>query len=126
MSAPTIHPITSAAWVESITIAAGATGLSPEIDLGGGTLFALELPAGWVSADVTFMAATSPGGTYRSVVGDDGVEVKATVGAGDKIVPLANVAVHLAALRWVKIRSGTFGVPVNQTGAPTINLLAKG
>lgn len=129
MAPPIINPETSATWVETVAIAAGASGLSPEIDLGGGTLVAISIPPEWVTADITLMAADAPGGTYRDVYDDAGVEVKLTVGApgsGGKIVAVSSAAGAIATLRAIKLRSGTTALAVNQTGAPTVKLLLKG
>jgi hypothetical protein len=100
-------------------IAAGATGLSAAIDTNASRLAAIYIPAGWVAADITVLASID-GTTYTNVYDSAGDEYTITVTGASTVVlvPL----VDFLGLRFIKLRSGTASVPVNQTGAPTLTL----
>jgi hypothetical protein len=103
----------------TVTIANGAA-LSNAIDLGDGELYAIFMPAGWTAAAVTFAAATSLAGTYNLVENAAGTELSlATPGASD-VITLDPEAFR--GLRFIKIRSGTAGTPVNQGAERVITL----
>jgi len=110
--------------VKTITIANGAS-LGDEIDVEGYTLFAIEMPATWTAANLTFEAASTSGGTFLQIVDDGGTEVVVTASAS-VIIGLDAKAPELAALRFIKLRSGTKATPVNQAAARTIKLICKG
>ncbi len=110
----------------AVPIPAGATGLSGEIEIRRFSLFAVDVPAGWITATViTFQASPTSGGTFLNVYDDAGNEVSVTV-AASRAVSLDSVALKLAPFRYIKIRSGTAASPVNQTNGPTLTLIAKG
>ena len=92
--------------IEAI-IPSGATGLSGEIDLAGNILVAIQMPATWVSASLTFQASLDGGNTYGNVFQDDGTEFTLLAVAGIVIV------IRTPAEWWhgakIKIRSGTSG-----------------
>jgi len=101
------------------TIAESAS-LSGEINLKGGRLFAIVMPAAWTTANLTFQAATLQGGTYNDVYDEDGTEVAVTAAASRLII--------LEPARWLgvrnlKVRSGTTGTPVNQAAARSVILI---
>ena len=115
------------AQVISLTVpaaadSAGATGLSESVNTADRQIAALEISATWVTAAITFAAASSDGGTYKPVYGPDGSEVSITVTAG-AISPLTGN--ELAALTFIKVRSGSVGAPVAQATARAINLILK-
>jgi hypothetical protein len=115
-------------YVRTVSIAAGATGLSGEIDLEGASLMAISMPAAWTPANITFQAASAlaaNGGVYQDVYDDSGSEVVVTAAAAHIITVDLN-ALKLAALRYIKIRSGTTATPVDQTTPRTITLILKG
>jgi hypothetical protein len=107
-----------------VTIPNGAAGLSTEYDLGGAELMAILMPATWVAANITFQASNQFGGTYYDLYDDAGSEVVVTA-AQQRCISCDSVAMKLAPLRWIKIRSGTTAVPVNQTADRYITLLTK-
>jgi hypothetical protein len=101
--------------------------LSGAIDLSDYALAGLIIPAAWTAASITFVAAESQGGAYGPVYDDAGTEVtiaSASVVASRVIVNKA-VLEQLAALRWVKIRSGTASAAVNQGADRAIIVLLK-
>lgn len=105
----------------AVTIANG-TALSSAVDLYGGQLVGVQMPAAWTAAALTFQGSYD-GTTFGNVKGTDGTEVSWTVAAGEVIR-----AFHYEAfwgLRHLKVRSGTAGTPVNQTAERTLQLLVR-
>ena len=98
--------------------------LSGAIDLGSASLLAIAMPAAWDAAKLTFQASDSLAGTYQNVYDDAGFEVTVTAAAA-RVIAVDVAALKLGALRYVKIRSGTAAVAVNQTAARTLTLLVK-
>lgn len=94
----------------SVTISTAANGLSGAINVGGGTLAAIQMPATWTAAGMTFQASID-GDTFNSVYGSTGNEINYTV-AANRIITF-DPAFWLG-LRQIKIRSGTSGTPVAQ------------
>ena len=103
---------------------ANAASLSGEIDLEGFKLMALLMPGAWTAAALTFQASDVAGGTFLDVYDDAGTEVTATV-AASRAIGLDAILPELAAIRFLKIRSGTTGTPVNQAAARTLTLVLK-
>lgn len=125
------NPITSANAVPTagitttitVTISSG-TALSAEIDLGSYQLAAIQMPTAWDAANISFQATTASGGTYQDLYNDGGNEV-VVVAAASRCIAVNAAAMSLAPLRYIKIRSGTTGTPVNQTATRTIILILK-
>lgn len=93
-----------------VTISNGQS-LSGPVDMGAGRLFAIVMPAAWTAANLTFQA--SPDGvTYSNVFDSTGTEVTFTAAASQYIINA--VPVEWIGVRYVKVRSGTSGTPVNQ------------
>ena len=103
------------------TIANGAS-VSGEIDLGGSSMQMLLMPATWTAASITFQVFETTGGTARSAYDDSGSEIVVTT-AASRAVP---VPAELAGARFIRIRSGTVGTPVNQGGDRIITVILKG
>lgn len=97
--------------------------LSGEIDLSFARRIAIEMPAVWTAADLTFQAASASGGTFKDVYDDAGTEVTVKASAG-QVVSLLN-AQKLSALRYVKIRSGKTGAVVAQAAERALNVIIK-
>lgn len=110
--------------IKTVTIAAGATGLSGEVDIEGYQLAAVQMSSQWQTADITFQAATASGGTFQSVYNDGGTEVSIKA-AASQCVGIATAAAALAPLRFIKLRSGTAQTPVDQTASRTLTLILK-
>lgn len=108
--------------VLTATIALGASE-SGVIDLEGYQLTALHMSAAWDTAVISFLSAPTIDGTYQPVYAD-GIEVTEPVAAG-RCCPISANAVGLASLRFIKLRSGTAGVPVVQTAERVITLALK-
>ena len=97
------------------TIASGATGLSAAVDLREyGTLIGISMPGTWVAANLTFQTSADGGTTYQNFYDSVGNEYTVTAAASRNI--MINAADFLG-VRYLKIRSGTSGTPVNQTAS---------
>lgn len=114
---------------KTVTIPAGATGLSPGFHLGGGDLVALRIGSAWVAADMTFQAASpaleaeTPTPVYKDVYAN-GAELVITGIAADREVRLTDAQQEaLRGLSRLKLRSGVTALPVNQTGSAEVELV---
>lgn len=105
---------------KSATIANTAS-LSDEIDLEENSLVAISMPATWTTANLTFQAATVSGGTFQNVYDAAGNELTVAAAASRVLTDIP----ELAPLRFIKIRSGTSGSAVNQSGDRVITLILK-
>lgn len=110
----------------TVTLSAGATGLSDEIDLRGLIVTEIIMPGTWVSAALSFTGAEAAGGTFTDVFLNDGTEYNVPAAAA-----LANRRIKfppsdLLGDCVLKIRSGLTGAAVNQTTARTLIVKARG
>lgn len=100
------------------TIASGAS-LTTAIDLTTKRLAGIIIPASWTTADLT-LQASADGTNWFNVYDALGTEYTITAAASRAIiVPLTD----MIGFRYLKIRSGTSGTPVNQTDARTLTLI---
>lgn len=101
------------------TIANGAS-LSGAIDLSAGRLARIAIPASWTTANLTFQTSAD-NVTFNDLYDSYGTEYTATVGGASRaiIIPLAD----FIGVRYLKIRSGTTGTPVNQGADRTLTLV---
>jgi len=102
------------------TIANGAS-QSAAIDLTdrGRLLLCIQMPAAWTAANITFLASND-GVTYGPVY-DQYLELTVY-----NVAALAYLAVpywKFMGMRYLKIRSGTAGTPVNQGAGRTLTLV---
>ncbi len=108
------------------------------VDLGGHNLVAIEMPEAWAGTTITFQSKAEMKEWDTAAVGlpnpedldnvydDAGTEVAITV-AANRIVVIGTVTkAAIGALRYLRIRSGTSGTPVNQNPAMNIRLIVKG
>ena len=109
--------------VKTVTIASGATGLSDIIDLEGYQLFGIQMPATWVTANITFQTSFD-GTTFQDAYDDSGLEITLQALQGKNISVDIN-ALKLAPWKYVKFRSGTSGTPVDQTATRVLKIVAK-
>lgn len=96
------------------TILDGPSGLSAAINLRGFVPKGILMPAAWGAASVTFQAAEAEAGTYQDLYDSAGTEVSVTVAGGRAVGFSTAVQDLLAGVAFVKLRSGTTAVPVNQ------------
>ena len=107
--------------VVSASIANGAS-LSSEVDLNGLVCIGIEMPADWTAAALTFQGSNTSG-ALLNVYSDGGTEYSKTV-AASRAIYLETVN-PLLPWRYIAVRSGTSGTPVNQGGARTIKLICR-
>jgi hypothetical protein len=113
---------TRAFFLRTVTIPADADGLMDAgIDTEGYLLQAIYMPADWTAGDLTFQAATTLDGTYYNVYDDADAEVKVEV-AEDRVVVLGTITKNFAGIKFLKLRSGTSGSPVQQGAIRTLTL----
>ena len=108
-------------YTKTFTIAAGAPGLSDAVDLQNFAPVAIIMPNSWVTAGIT-MQASMDDVTYYNVYDDAGTE-RSMSAAASRFITLSSS--DLIAARYLKLRSGTAGTPVNQTGGAIITMIVK-
>lgn len=109
---------------QEVSIASGAS-LATEIDLRLHRLVAIQMPADWTTANLTFSAREDTDGTVQSVVDSGGTEVSITAAADVYIVMLDADRIAVDGLAYTTIRSGTAATPVNQTADRTLWLILE-
>ncbi len=102
------------------TIANGAS-LSGAIYLGIGTMCAIQMPAAWTAASLSFQGSTD-GSTYNDMYDSSGVEITIAASASQYIVLDPSAFMGFV---WVKLRSGTTGTPVNQGAARALKVFNR-
>lgn len=107
---------------DSVTIANGAS-LSGAIDTEQTTLGGIAIPAVWTAANITFAVSADGGLTYLPLYDANGAEVTAVVTAASTYIALDPAL--FAGVRFVKLRSGTNAVPVNQGTARILTLAGR-
>lgn len=112
--------------IKTVTIAAGATGLSAVVDLEGFDSIAVETDAAFVTAVLTFQAAPYRDGTFKNVYDNTGTEVVTASITASTIHSLDTIFLALRPFRFIKIRSGTAASAVDQTSGTTLTLHLKG
>jgi hypothetical protein len=105
-----------------VFIITSGTALSAEVQLNGGLVQAILMPAAWDIADISFATAQSAGGTYRDVHDAFGNEIAVSVAAGRAVMVPPGL---VRAGNFLKLRSGTAGAAVNQTADRTLILLTN-
>lgn len=105
---------------ETVTIANGAS-LSDAVDISGAAVVGIVMPAVWTAAELTFQASAD-GTAYNNLYSDDDSEysVQAAAARYIHIVPS-----EFAGIRYLKVRSGTSGTPVNQGAERTVTLVVR-
>jgi hypothetical protein len=101
-----------------VTITTAANGLSASVDLANGRLVGIQMPDTWTAAALTFQASYD-GITYADVY-DGSVERNYTVAANRYLqLPISD----WLGVRYVRLRSGTAGAPVQQGANRAIGLV---
>jgi hypothetical protein len=113
-------PVISQALETRTATIANAASLSDAVDLGGRKLVAIDMPSSWTAASLTFQASVD-GVTYDDLY--DGATERTLVVAASRY--LAQAIGDWVGVRFLRIRSGTAGTPVNQGGARTITLVVQ-
>jgi len=94
------------------------TSLSSAVTIRGGLVAVIEMPAAWDAANLTFQSS-GDGTNYFNLYDEVGTEVTVTAAASRRI---RLEPTQWAAIKYLKVRSGTAGTPVNQTAARTLYL----
>lgn len=108
-----------------VPIPAGATGLSAAVGIGGKTLVGIVIPAGWVTASLSFQASGDGGLTFGELLDETATAKSVSSIAGGVYTVIAVDPTKWRGINEIKVRSGTSGAAVNQTGAPTLLLLVR-
>lgn len=99
-----------------------STSLSQALQLNGIMVEAIVMPSAWTAAGLSFEGADLSGGPWQPLEDALGVEMTVPVVASQTfLLPLG----MLRAVNWLRLRSGTSTVPVNQLAARTVQLLAR-
>lgn len=112
---------------KTATIADEAS-LSDEIVIEGYRLAWINVPSGWIAADITFQGKLTNDGTLANIY-EDSSDTEVTVQAAEsRLIALAtDKLATFKGLYSIKVRSGTAGSAVNQTAGPmllTLGLVA--
>lgn len=103
-----------------VTIANGQS-LSDAVDLGDKVLCAIQMPDAWTTASLTLQASYD-GVTFADVSAGGEYEVSSV--AASKFL-LLHTSYVFTGIRYLKIRSGTSGTPVNQGADRTLQLMVR-
>ena len=105
----------------SATIADSAS-LSGGVDLGGRALVGIVTPAGWTTAVMTFQVSTdnSTWLEYEDVNGT-AITIPSTAASKYRAIDAAD----FLGVRYLKVRSGTSGSAVNQSGSDVVTLVTR-
>lgn len=106
----------------TVTIANGAS-LSGAICLGAGVLSAIQMPAGWDAAALTFQVSDDGGTTWKELQDSSGTAT--TVSAPTAGNRYEVDATDFKSAVFLKVRSGTSGAAVNQTADRVITLISR-
>jgi len=102
---------------------ASAGNLSAAVELYGGDVVRIAMPAAWTAADLTFQVSDDGGTTFRNLYWDWGPEL--VIDAAAAITIELSPFIGLQRIDQIKVRSGTAGTPVAQAAEREI-LLAVG
>lgn len=103
------------------TIASSAS-TSDIKNLNGADVVGIEMPSAWDAANLTFRGGESSASMRDLYHADGATEYTATAAASRYILIDQD---KLRGVRFLQIRSGTAGVPVNQTAERLINVVLK-
>lgn len=99
-------------------IANGASQTGP-LDMHDRVITTIIVPSVWTAANITLLASSTQTGTFSPVYDAAGTELTISA-AASRVVVIAPDATR--GLKWVKLRSGTTGTPVNQGAARTLEV----
>lgn len=110
-------------------LASGAAAVSPAVSggvaMGADTLVGIWMPATWVAAALTFQVSPDGGTTWVELFNDGGTAVSITAAASQYISLVTNSNYTWRGINMLKVRSGTSGSPVAQTGGATVTLIGR-
>ena len=115
------HPVTAISGereLRTATISSGGS-LSGAVDLGTLTAACIVMSAAWTAADLTF-EVSADGSTYVDLYDSIGNEYTVTAAASEAL--LLDIK-DFTPFRYVKVRSGTSGTPVNQGADRSLTII---
>ena len=110
----------------SVVISASGS-ISTVLDKSHYSYMAIFLPSTWTTAAITFLACDTIDGTYNQVVHSTDVsEVNIPTVVASKVIVLDTEFLEaLIALPYIKLRSGTLAVSVNQSTEVNIKIILR-
>lgn len=105
---------------KNVPIPAGASGISGDVDLGPYRLGGIAIPSSWITATSITFQASADGTNWYNLFDEVGTEI--SIGVAASRLARLSLADWLS-LRWLRLRSGTSGAPVNQTNSPVLTLI---
>ena len=116
-----LNPVTNISnYVDALFNVATDASQTEVINLGGRVLTGIYMPAAWTAASLTFLASYD-GVNFFPIYDTAGTEVSATAAASTFIA--INPVAWFGTLHYLKIRSGTAALPVNQAANRTLTLI---
>ena len=106
----------------NVTIAADAA-LSGAVCLGDGVLCAIQMPAVWTAADLSFQVSDDGGTTWTELLDSAGVAIAVTTPAATERLEVD--ASDFKSAVFLKVRSGTSAIPANQAAARVLTLISR-
>src|SRR5512137_30675 len=113
------YPVLEAQAAVVPVVIANGTSLSVAQNFGEARVIGFIMPSAWDAAHLTFQVSDLIDGTFVNLYNESGTEVDITV-AVDRAYSLNTSGAYLTPFNFVKVRSGTAALPVNQTAARTI------
>jgi len=104
--------------VETAVIAI-TTSLSAAVNLGNKRLAAIQMPAAWDAAVITFQGSLD-GTTFSNLFDSNGLEMSIPSLSATANLGISIDVASFAGWPFLKIRSGTAASPVNQTAARSL------
>lgn len=102
-------------------VIASAGSVSGTVLCGEGVPVALIMPAAWTAASITFQGSAD-NSTFNNLYDESGSEITFTVSTSRWVsIP----ATYFAGIRFLRLRSGTSGVPVAQAADRTITVVTR-
>ena len=115
----------SAGYTFSSSGGVGGTILTGGVMMGADTLVGIWMPPTWVSAALTFQVSPDGGTTWLELFNDSGTAISITAAASQFISLVTNSNCTWRGINALKVRSGTSGSPVVQTGGATVTLIGR-
>lgn len=105
----------------SVTIANGAS-LSSAVDLNDFEIVAVQMPASWTPADLSFQGSVD-NSTFQDIFTSDDAELVVEAAQARYVALMEPEISALKGCMWVKVRSGVTAAAVNQAAARTLTLV---
>lgn len=115
-------PYDQYSWPRATATIANAASLSAAVYISRANLVGIIMPAAWTAAALTFQASID-GDTYFDLYDQAGNEVNIPTAASRFVGGLD--ALNFGCFNYLKVRSGTTGVPVNQGASRDLTLVLR-